>query len=335
VKESDDTAMAHRSPLRSLPVWERAAKVGWEKTRLRLRQEHAHFSTTTSTSTSNRIDTSANLLLRQEKDGVLTLNLNRSRQHNALNQTLLHDLKQELERAQNSLLGKDDGNDPLIRSIVLQSNGSVFSSGHDLKEMNAMSSSEQMELMQLCSYVMQLLSEVPQPTVAVVEGLATAAGCQMAAACDLVVASREKAQFSTPGATTIGLFCHTPAVPLVRCIGLKRAKAMLYTGQVLAAQEALEYGLVSHLVNSIDTNPKEFGAQLAREIANNVSFPALALGKKTLHRQMEAPSLKQAYNIASEAMVENLQTQDGQNPEETSLVDQFGDLVAWNRSNPS
>lgn len=237
------------------------------------------------------------VLLTNEQDGVLTLTLNRPKQRNALNRELLESLRVELEKAAD--IPRD------IRAIVLQGKGNaVFSSGHDLKELMRLDETEQRDLLDLCSHVMQLLPKIPQPTIAAVEGLATAAGCQLVAACDLAVGN-PMSGYSTPGATTIGLFCHTPAVPLVRSIGLKRALDMLYTGRTITAPEALQYGLITHMA----ANPQRQASKLAHQIANQ-SACAMQAGKQILYEQVSADNLESAYEIANRGMLQNLQTRD-------------------------
>jgi enoyl-CoA hydratase/carnithine racemase len=241
------------------------------------------------------------VLLTKEDEGVLTLTLNRPKQRNALNRALLESLQKELERAAQH--PRD------IRAIVLQGSsvgvtGNVFSSGHDLKELQNLDEAGQRNLLELCCHVMQLLPRIPQPTIAAVDGLATAAGCQLVAACDLAIGN-PMSGYSTPGATTIGLFCHTPAVPLVRSIGLKRAMDMLYTGRTITAPEAMQYGLIT----SLAANPQKEAAKLARQIATQ-SAGAMQMGKRSLYQQASESSLEQAYQVAEQAMLENLQTQD-------------------------
>jgi len=231
-------------------------------------------------------------------NGVLTLTLNRPRQRNALNGSLLTSLHRELETA-----GKIPED---IRVILLQAEGRVFSSGHDIKELMNLDKAGQGQMFELCSEVMQLLVDIPQPTICAVEGLAVAAGCQLVASCALVVGD-PRSGYATPGAKTIGLFCHTPAVPLVRCIGLKKALDMLYTGRTITASEALQYGLITHTA----ANPRREAMKLAEDIASQSTF-AMQSGKRTFYQQVEAQSLKGAYQIASTAMVENLQTKDTQ-----------------------
>ena len=258
------------------------------------------------------------------EQGVLTLTLNRPRQRHALNRVLLNELHTILQEVKQR---QQDG-DRSIRAILLQSNGPVFCAGHDLKELSTLSHAEQYDLFQMCASVMTLLTTLPQPTICAVQGLATAAGCQLAASCDLVVASRSRASFCTPGAATLGFFCHSPAVPLVQSIGYKRSLDMLYTGRLVSANEAYQWGLVTRLVDDddhvqehetegtdIDSNSFSLihstSLALAKEIAGH-SAPAIQAGKQTVQLLHEAPTLETAYQHASQAMVDNLQHGDAQ-----------------------
>ena len=256
-------------------------------------------------------------ILQSFEDGVLTLTLNRPKKRNAMNLELLNELQ--------SILGKlrEDNSRQTIRAVVVQANGPAFCSGHDLKEIELHSSKPQsekqhrnQELFQLCSKVMQLWKEIPQPTISAVHGMATAAGCQLVASTDLVIAS-DKAQFSTPG-VQIGLFCSTPAVPLLRCIPQKIALDMLYTGRILTAHEALMYGLVSRLVvtdkdnqDTVDdaTKTQKEAHAIAKNIASK-SSAAMGIGKRSVYKQMSSSSLNEAYRVANDAMVENLGYED-------------------------
>lgn len=258
-----------------------------------------------STSADHRHDDSQVLQV-DKVDGVLTLTLNRPKQRNALNRLLLESLRDELEQA--SQVPRE------IRAIVIQAQGSsVFSSGHDLKELASLDEQGQKELFQLCSDVMQLLPSIPQPTIGAVEGLAMAAGCQLVAACDLVVAN-PMSGYAAPGASTIGLFCHTPAVPLVRSIGIKRAMDMLFTGRTITAPEAMQYGLITQLA----ANPRRGAAKLGQQIARQ-SACAIQSGKQSLYQQASMESLAEAYDLATKAMVENLQTADAKSGIESFL----------------
>lgn len=239
-------------------------------------------------------------VLQELSNGVLTLKLNRGPQRHSLNRSLLECLNSTLTEVDNSN----------VRVVLLKSSGPVFSSGHDLKEMIKMSEQEKKDVFSLCSQTMQLLQDIGPPTLCVVEGLATAAGCQLVAACDLAVAT-PNATFSIPGGPRLGLACHTPAVPLVRCIGTKRAMDMLLTGRTIDASTAMEYGLISRIIDDIEVANK-----LAHQIATQ-SACATRMAKHVLYKQ-QSETLWKAYKIASHAMVENLKTEDA-----TSGVESF------------
>jgi len=181
--------------------------------------------------------TVAPALLLDVKEGVACLTLNRPEKRNALSRDLLADL----ETAQRQL-----ATDRTVRVVVLAANGTAFCSGHDLSEMTGCSEDVYHDLFALCSRVMLGFRRLPQPVIARVQGTATAAGCQLVAACDLVVAA-EAASFATPG-VKIGLFCTTPMVPLVRAIAAKAALEMLLTGKPISAKRAAELGLVNRVV---------------------------------------------------------------------------------------
>src|SRR5579864_5343894 len=181
--------------------------------------------------------TTSSSLLVESKGEVVTITLNRPEKRNAISRDVLG----ELDAAQNSL-----AQDKTARVIVLAANGPVFSSGHDLGEMCGCSEESYHDLFALCSRVMLQFRRLPQPVIARVQGLATAAGCQLVAACDLAVAA-ENSAFATPG-VKIGLFCTTPMVPLVRAVPAKAAMEMLLTGQPISARRAYELGLVNRVV---------------------------------------------------------------------------------------
>ncbi len=276
-------------------------------------------------SQSMRSDQSSTTILQSFEEGVLTLTLNRPKQRNAMNLELLNELHSILSKLKESRSTQTS-----VRAVVVQANGSAFCSGHDLKEIEFYSSQPEsekrvrnQELFHLCSKVMQLWKEIPQPTIAAVHGIATAAGCQLVASTDLVIAS-EKAKFATPG-VQIGLFCSTPAVPLLRCIPQKIALDMLYTGRVLMAHEAQMYGLVSRLVtvdkenkgsarqNEFHSHEGEITQKEAHTIAKNIaskSSMAMSIGKLSIYKQISCSSLNEAYDVANEAMVENLSCED-------------------------
>jgi enoyl-CoA hydratase/carnithine racemase len=234
------------------------------------------------------------VLRRDIRDGVAALVLNRPRQYNALSRALLQALHETLD----ALAGDEN-----VRVVTITGAGPAFCAGHDLKEMRALGSQADVEaLFRACSEVMQKLVALPVPVIAVVNGLATAAGCQLVAQCDLAVASTE-AKFAVSG-VNLGLFCSTPAVALSRNLGRKRAAEMLFTGGFIDAQKALEWGLVNRVA------PPEGVMAAALEIAASLkSKPraALALGKALFYRQLET-GLAQAYDDATRTIACNMDT---------------------------
>jgi enoyl-CoA hydratase/carnithine racemase len=236
-------------------------------------------------------------VLGEERDGVVRLTLNRPEKRNALSHEMLARLDHTLEGV---------AGDPDARVVILAANGPVFSAGHDLAEMVGRTEEEYRELFSLCSSVMQRLRRLPQPVIARVQGLATAAGCQLVAACDLGVAS-ERAAFATPG-VKIGLFCTTPMVPLVRTIAPRAALEMLLTGQPISAARALELGLVNRVV--AEEKLDETVEELARAIL--ASSPLIvAIGKRAFYDQLTLDEAT-AYARATEVMTGNALTRDAQ-----------------------
>jgi enoyl-CoA hydratase/carnithine racemase len=236
-------------------------------------------------------------LLVETKGEIVTLTLNRAEKRNAISRDLLW----ELDAVQNSL-----AQDKTARVIVLAAKGPVFSSGHDLGEMRGCSEQSYHDLFALCSRVMLQFRRLPQPVIARVQGLATAAGCQLVAACDLVVAS-DNAAFATPG-VKIGLFCTTPMVPLVRAIPAKPALEMLLTGKPISAQRAYELGLVNKVVT-----PDQLDAAVQEYVdAVLASSPlTVRLGKAAFYEQL-AMSETAGYDRATQIMTENALFQDAQ-----------------------
>jgi enoyl-CoA hydratase/carnithine racemase len=229
--------------------------------------------------------------------GVVTLSLNRPAQRNALSRELMRDVTAALGTL---------GTDPEVRVVVLGGRGPAFSAGHDLSEMVGLGLDEYREIFELCTRMMTAVHELPQPVIARVQGTATAAGCQLVAACDLVVASSE-ARFATPG-VKIGLFCTTPMVEVTRSIGRKRALEMLLTGTPIDARTAAEWGLVNRVVA-----PDELDAatdELARQIASASSL-TVGLGKHAFYRQIDL-GLDAAYDHCQEVMSENATAEDAQ-----------------------
>jgi enoyl-CoA hydratase/carnithine racemase len=233
----------------------------------------------------------------QRAGDVVTLSLNRPAQRNALSRELMADVTAALRAL---------GADPEVRVVVLAGRGPAFSAGHDLSEMVGLELDDYREIFELCTRMMTAIHELPQPVIARVHGMATAAGCQLVAACDLVVASSE-ARFATPG-VKIGLFCTTPMVEVTRSIGRKRALEMLLTGTPIDAETAADWGLVNKAVS-----PDELDAatdELARQIASASSL-TVGLGKRAFYRQIDV-GLDAAYDHCQEVMSENATAEDAQ-----------------------
>jgi enoyl-CoA hydratase/carnithine racemase len=243
----------------------------------------------------------ATILLREDKDGIATLTLNRPAARNSLSE----DLIKALSAAWDAI-----SRDSAIRVVILTANGPAFSAGHDLKELTARRSDADggkayfRHVMSICSAMMQKIVALPQPVIASVSGVATAAGCQLVATCDLAVASSE-ASFATPG-VDIGLFCSTPMVALTRNIPRKNAMHMLLTGEPVTAEEAARMGLVNRVVPA--GGEYEAALALARQVASK-SKATVKIGKQAFYRQAELP-LAEAYAYASEVMALNMMTRD-------------------------
>jgi len=236
-------------------------------------------------------------LLLDVRDEVAYLTLNRPQKRNALSRELL-------EQLGSALAGL--ATDKRVRVVVLGAHGPAFCAGHDLAEMVDCPEQAYRSLFLLCSSVMQQLRQLPQPVIARVQGLATAAGCQLVAACDLAVAV-ETATFATPG-VKIGLFCTTPMVPLVRAIPAKPAMEMLLTGKPISAQRALELGLINRAV------PAEQLDAAVRELTDAIKASSpltIRIGKAAFYDQL-ALDEPLAYERASEVMTENAVKHDAQ-----------------------
>jgi enoyl-CoA hydratase/carnithine racemase len=232
------------------------------------------------------------MLLVDRQDGIATLTLNRPYQYNALSLALLQELGAALDRVEA---------DPGGRVVILAASGKAFCAGHDLKEIRASEDAGfHRELFALCSSVMLRITRLPQPVIAQVNGIATAAGCQLVASCDLAVAA-EGARFATSG-INLGFFCGTPGVALSRNLPRKHALELLLTGRFMDAQEALTKGLVNQVV------PAPALAASTRELAQAVAAKlpaAIRGGKQLFYRQLEL-GLEEAYSLATESMVCNL-----------------------------
>ncbi len=229
--------------------------------------------------------------------GIGVVALNRPNRRNALSLALMQDLIGCLDA-----IGRDGD----IRAVILAAEGKVFCSGHDLSEMTGRNITEYRHIFDVCTELMMKVQAIPQPVIAQVQGLATAAGCQLAATCDLVVAS-EDAGFATPG-VKIGLFCTTPMVALTRTIGRKRALQMLLTGEVVDARTAADWGLVNQVVPGTEL------AEATRRLANKVaeaSSLVIGIGKQAFYTQIDLDQPK-AYAYAREVMSMNALAADAQ-----------------------
>ncbi len=239
----------------------------------------------------------ADLILDRPEVGVALLTLNRPAARNALKLSLIGELTRTLDTLKS---------DSTVAAIVLTGNGPVFCAGHDLKEMTAHRADADggraffQETMMSCARMMQAIVNSPKPVIAAVQGLATAAGCQLVASCDLAVAA-EEASFATPG-VQIGLFCSSPMVALSRNVSRKHAMEMLLTGETISADEAAKFGLINRAVPA----PEVLGEALrmARTIASK-SKATVAFGKAAFYRQLEMP-LDEAYTYAAKIMVQNM-----------------------------
>jgi enoyl-CoA hydratase/carnithine racemase len=228
---------------------------------------------------------------------VVLVTLDSPRQRNALSTALMHELTAELERQSGR---------PEVRAIVLRANGPAFSAGHDLKELVDRTLEEEQAIFNVCTRMMETIQRIPQPVIAAVQGVATAAGCQLVATCDLAVAS-EEATFATPG-VKIGLFCSTPMVAVSRSIGRKRALEMLLTGRAVDAHKAAEWGLVNCVVPAAELDAA------ARKLASQVASASpltLRIGKQAFYRQIDVDQ-EEAYRLMSQTMADNAMTCDAQ-----------------------
>ncbi|MEX0839759.1 MAG: enoyl-CoA hydratase [Parvibaculum sp.] len=243
------------------------------------------------------------LFLREDRAGIARLTMNRPAQRNALSRDLMDAMQAEFAHI---------AADANVRVVVLAGAGPGFCAGHDLKELTAARAEADRgraffeATMRQCSALMQAIVHCPKPVIARVHGIATAAGCQLVASCDLAVAA-DTAKFATPG-VNIGLFCSTPMVALSRNVGRKHAMEMLLTGEMIDAARAADIGLVNRAlpVEELDAAI----AALARTIASKSSF-TVATGKRAFYEQLEKP-LAEAYDYASEVMVRNMLARDAE-----------------------
>jgi enoyl-CoA hydratase/carnithine racemase len=241
-------------------------------------------------------ETTLPILLREERDGVVTLTLNRPSQFNSLSEEMLAELQAALDGI---------ARDSTLRVVVIAGAGKAFCAGHDLKQMRANpGKSYQQKLFKQCGRMMMTLTEMPQPVIARVHGIATAAGCQLVAMCDLAVAV-EGAKFAVSG-INLGLFCSTPSVALARAMGRKQAMEMLLTGEFIDAAEAQRRGLVNRVVA-----PEQLDAEV-KKLTDSISAKsavAVGMGKQLFYRQLEM-GLEGAYQLAAETMACNMMAED-------------------------
>ena len=238
----------------------------------------------------------ATVLVRQDGPAA-RITLNRPAQRNALSLELMHEVTATLDRL---------GQDASVRAIVIEGAGPAFCAGHDLAEMVGQDLAFYQRVFDVCTEMMAAVHRVPQPVIARVHGIATAAGCQLVAACDLAVAS-EEARFATPG-VKIGLFCSTPMVPLSRAIGRKRSLEMLLTGTAIDAATALDWGLVNRVVpvDALDRSVTELVDSIARS-----SSLTVGIGKEAFYAQVDLDEPR-AYDLTKTVMSMNMLAADAQ-----------------------
>jgi enoyl-CoA hydratase/carnithine racemase len=243
------------------------------------------------------------ILLHEMLGSVAVLTLNRPESRNSLSEGLIAQLHAAL---------KEIHDDAKVRAVVIAANGPAFSAGHDMKELTARRDDADRgrgyfaEIMNACSVMMQAIVQLPKPVVAAVQGVATAAGCQLVASCDLAIAS-EAASFATPG-VDIGLFCSTPMVALSRNVPRKQAMEMLLTGEPVSAQTACDIGLVNRVVAA--GTERDAAIALAQKVALKSAY-TIKLGKAAFYRQAEM-NLADAYRYAAEVMTENMMARDAE-----------------------
>ena len=237
------------------------------------------------------------VLLREDRDGICTLTMNRPQQMNLLTSDMLSALQKEFDSIRN---------DKNVRVVVLAATGRGFSAGHDLKEIKALKELPKIEaLFGQCSRMMQTIPLLPQPVIAKVQGAAAAAGCQLVAQCDLAIAA-DTAKFVTSGVTW-GFFCSTPGVAVGRNLQRKHAMEMLLTGEPISAQQAMEWGLINRVVaaDQLDSEVQKLASTLAAKPPATV-----AAGKRAFYQQMDL-GLEQAYALASGVIAASFAHEEG------------------------
>jgi len=232
-----------------------------------------------------------------QKGSVARLRLNRPGRYNALSLELMQELRETLDAL---------AQDAAVHVVILQGAGRGFSAGHDLSEMVGCDAAYYERLFEECTLLMQAIRRMPQPVIAQIHGVATAAGCQLVASCDLAIAARD-ARFGTPG-VKIGLFCSTPMVPLSRAVGRKRAMQMLLTGELIDAPTALDWGLINDVVapEALDGAADALAAKIT-----GASPRVVGLGKETFYAQVERDE-DAAYALTKQVMARNASTSDAQ-----------------------
>lgn len=238
------------------------------------------------------------VLLRNDADGIATLTMNRPDARNSLSSEMLDAMQHEFD-----LIADDD----TARVVIIAAVGPAYCAGHDMKQLRARPDEAYYKLLfGKSTSLMRTIIDSPKPVIACVQAIATAAGCQLVASCDLAVAG-QSAAFATPG-VNIGLFCSTPLVALTRNVGRKRAMEMLLTGEAIDAQTAVEFGLINRAVadDALAHETRELAAQIAAK-----SPLTIAIGKRAFYDQLEV-GLAEAYNVAGEAMTRNMLAHDAE-----------------------
>ena len=238
------------------------------------------------------------VLLRNDAEGICTLTLNRPDKRNPLSTQMLSALQNTLD---------DIADDKTVKVVILAAKGPVFCAGHDLKEMRSNTNYNFIhELFLQCSRMMVTMTQLPQPIIAKVHGVATAAGCQLVASCDLAIAA-ESARFGTPGVTN-GLFCSTPAVAVSRAVSSKHAMEMLLLGELFSSEDALRFGLINRIVpvQKLDSTVLEYAESIASR-----STLTMSMGKAAFYRQLDM-ELEDAYTYTSDVMARNMMERDAQ-----------------------
>ena len=238
------------------------------------------------------------VLLRNDAEGICTLTLNRPDKRNPLSTQMLSALQNTLD---------DIADDKTVKVVIIAAKGPVFCAGHDLKEMRANTNYNFIHKLFLqCSRMMVTMTQLPQPIIAKVHGVATAAGCQLVASCDLAIAA-ESARFGTPGVTN-GLFCSTPAVAVSRAVSSKHAMEMLLLGDLFSPEDALRFGLINRIVpvQKLDSTVLEYAESIASR-----STLTMSMGKGAFYRQLDM-ELEDAYTYTSDVMARNMMERDAQ-----------------------